>query len=455
MEQTVPDRGIVHPRPQTVSRKKERTEQVTSFAEGARSAVANASRFARERAQNGTGPVAVIATGAGIASFSMNFWIPFLPLYMKHLGATSDANALFWVGIATAGQGVARLISGPFWGILSDRVGRKLMFMRALYFATATTAIAAFATEPWHVAIAFACQGLFSGFIPAAVALTSVTVPDSRLNSSLGLVTGAQYLGNTVGPAVGAVLAVMFGLRGAIFAGAILPAIAATLVLFLVPRDHVAQRPRTKVPGEDTTAVTAEASFWRSLSFQFYLAIVLYFLLFGLGQLVRFATPLALVDLSGSANVETAVGIAFTIAGVASVVGIMLVGRRYIQPGRFRVMLAVAAIVTALAHVLLAFSPGVAVFVIWFSVISLLQAAMLPATNTLIASNVSRDRRGTAFGLASSAQAIAFMVGPMTAAGFAAWSMDLGFIVVGACFLVLGVFVYFKLKEPQFAEDRL
>src|SRR5690606_16206530 len=175
---------------------------------------------------------------AGIASFAMNFWIPFLPLYMIDLGATSDANALFWVGVATSVQGVGRLVTGPLWGILSDRYGRRLMFVRALGFASVTTAIAAFATEPWHIAVAFACQGIFSGFIPAAVALTSVSVPDSKLNASLSLVTGAQYLGNTVGPAVGSVLAIVLGMRGAIVAGAVMPALAGLMVLAIVPRDE-------------------------------------------------------------------------------------------------------------------------------------------------------------------------------------------------------------------------
>ena len=51
----------------------------------------------RERRAD-SGAVLTIAAGAGLASLSMNFWIPFLPLYMLELGATSDANALFWVG---------------------------------------------------------------------------------------------------------------------------------------------------------------------------------------------------------------------------------------------------------------------------------------------------------------------------------------------------------------------
>jgi MFS transporter, DHA1 family, multidrug resistance protein len=405
------------------------------------------SRYGRLRDRMNSAAVLVIAFGAGMASFSMNFWIPFLPLYMKELGATSDANALVWVGIATTGQGVARLVSGPIWGVLSDRVGRKLMYIRALYFATATTAIAAFATEPWHVAIAFACQGLFSGFIPAAVALTSVTVPDSKLNSSLGLVTAAQYLGNTVGPAVGAGLAIVFGLRGAIVAAAIMPALAATLVVFMVPRDRVSKRIEP-APATDGQPLPQAPSFWRSLSFQFYLALFLYFFLFAMTQMVRLATPLALGDITGGASVEGTVGIAFTVAGVASVIGVLVIGRRWIRPGVFVKMLVLGSILTAVAHIFLAFSMNVPLFILWFSLISLFQAAMLPASNTLIASAVPRDRRGTAFGLAGSAQALAFMVGPMTAAGFAAVSMNLGFIVFGLLFVGLAVLLYFKLREP-------
>ena len=89
-----------------------------------------------------------ISTGAGLAALAMNFWVPFMPLYMKELGASSDTDALFWAGLATTSVGIGRLVSGPMWGVLSDRLGRKMMFVRALFFATGTTLIAAFAREP-------------------------------------------------------------------------------------------------------------------------------------------------------------------------------------------------------------------------------------------------------------------------------------------------------------------
>ena len=406
-----------------------------------------ASRIAMLRSDSGS--VLAIALGAGIASFSMNFWVPFLPLYAKELGATSDANALFWVGVATSGLGIGRLVSGPFWGVLSDRYGRRLMYVRALLFASGTTAIAFFATEPWHLAVAFACQGLFSGFIPAAVALTSVTVPDTRLNASLSLVTGAQYLGNTVGPAVGAGLAILFGMRGAIVAAAVMPALAALMVLFLVPRDAVRRAPQASAPSASSAPAPPPFSIWRMLSFQFVLALFFYFFLFATTQLIRLATPIAMTDLEGGADVEGLVGVAFTLAGIASMVGVLYFGRRYFTTGRFRTMLALGCVVTAAAHVLIALSPNIVAFIIWFSLISLLQAAMLPASNTLIASNVHRDRRGTAFGVAGSAQALAFIAGSMSAAWFAAMSMQIGFLILGGLFLAVGGLMVVWLREPR------
>lgn len=384
-----------------------------------------------------------IAFSAGVASLAMSFWIPFLPLYVRDLGASSGANALFWVGIATTGQGLARLVSGPFWGVLSDRVGRKLMFVRALTFATVTTLIAAFATEPWHVAVAFSCQGFFSGFIPAAVALTSVTVPDSKLNSSLGMVTGAQYIGNTAGPAIGSGLALAFGLRGAIFAAGLLPAASALLVVFTVPRDQVERAAPASGP-----AAKARAPRMRDLLVaQFALALFLYFLLFAINQVVRLATPIALEDMEGH-GARGLTGVAFSLAGVASVVGVLVIARRFVRPGRFRVALLLGCLLAGLAQLLLGLANAPALYIAAFTAASLVQAAMLPATNTLIAANAPRARRGTAFGFAGSAQALAFIAGPMSAAVFAAISLELGFAILGGVFFALGLLLWTALREP-------
>ena len=389
-----------------------------------------------------------IAAGTGLASFSMNFWWPFLPLYLRHLGATSDANALFWVAIATTVQGFARLLSGPFWGVLSDRYGRKLMFVRALFAATITTVIAAVAHAPWVIVVSLTMQGLFSGFVPAAIALASVSVPDARLSRSLGTVTGGQYLGGTLGPAFGAILATTLGFRGAIVAAAVLPALAAAWVVFAVPRDAV--EPRTPGQSRPSQPMPRRVSLGALSGFnrQFYLAIFLYFALFALNQLVRVATPIALEDIAGEGHAQAASGVAFTLAGAAAVLGVMVLARFATNRWTVRQTLVIFCLAAAAAHPLLAVGQSVAVYMAGLAVISLINGAAMPSTNTLIAGSVDASRRGTAFGLASSAQAIAFMVGPMAAAGFAAASLPLGFMVAGAVFAGLALLLFLLLREP-------
>jgi DHA1 family multidrug resistance protein-like MFS transporter len=319
------------------------------------------------------------------------------------------------------------------------------MYVRALFFATATTLIAAFATEPWHVAVAYSCQGLLSGFIPAAVALTSVTVPDSRLNSSLGIVTAAQYLGNTVGPAVGSGLAWSFGRRGAIVAAAVMPAVVALIVFVVVPRDEVMARSEARKPGEPRPAAI---KWWRLVTLQFALAIFLYFFLFAANQLIRTLTPVAIEEIEGH-RVTGVVGLAFTLSGVASVAGVTIVARKFVRQGQLPAAIATGCVIAGMAHVLLAFSGTVPVYVVAFCVIAAVQGALLPASNTLIAANVPRERRGTAFGLAGSAQALAFMAGPLGATACAAVSITWGYVLLGVLFVGMALLARGAIREPH------
>ena len=395
---------------------------------------ADAARAVHRRA------VVAIATATGSTSLLMNVWFPFLPLYLLQVGARDEAAALFWVAVGMSAQGVGRLIGGPVWGLLSDRLGRKKMFIRAVYFAALTSFVLSVINAPWQVGIALGLQGLFSGFVPAAVALMSVSVPDAKVRDALNAVSGAQYLGSAIGPAVGAAMAIAFGYRGAIFTSGLLIAAVATSVVFLVPADSVRQRKH------DAAGMTIELPPFKP-TLQFTLAILLYFSLFALTTFRSIATPIALKDIAG-AGVTEATGLAFTLGGVASAAGVWVLSTRFFRKYRLRNILAVSCVLTALGHLLLALSNSVWLYVLAFTLASFLNASMMPATNSMIALNVSRDRRGTAFGIGSAAQAFAFMVGPMGAAMFARFSLKAGFVTVGVLFVALAVLVAVAVREP-------
>jgi len=395
---------------------------------------ADAARAVHRRA------VVAIATATGSTSLLMNVWFPFLPLYLLQVGARDEAAALFWVAVGMSAQGVGRLIGGPVWGLLSDRLGRKKMFIRAVYFAALTSFVLSVINAPWQVGIALGLQGLFSGFVPAAVALMSVSVPDAKVRDALNAVSGAQYLGSAIGPAVGAAMAIAFGYRGAIFTSGLLIAAVATSVVFMVPADSVRQRKH------DAAGMTIELPPFKP-TLQFTLAILLYFSLFALTTFRSIATPIALKDIAG-AGVTEATGLAFTLGGIASAAGVWVLSTRFFRKYRLRNILAVSCVLTALGHLLLALSNSIWLYVLAFTLASFLNASMMPATNSMIALNVSRDRRGTAFGIGSAAQAFAFMVGPMGAAMFARFSLKAGFVTVGVLFVALAVLVAVAVREP-------
>jgi MFS family permease len=111
--------------------------------------------------------------------------------------------------------------------------------------------------------------------------------------------------------------------------------------------------------------------------------------------------------------------------------------------------LGIVCMLGSVGFLLVGLAASVPVYILGFLSVFLVFSAMVPALNTLIAANVRRSRRGTAFGVAATFQAGAFAVGPLAGAFFAAVSLDLGFFVTAGLFLALGLVLFAYVREPQ------
>ena len=60
------------------------------------------------------------------------FTSPFMPFFIQDLGSFTDSQAAFWSGLTTTAFGLTMFLSGPIWGIIADRWGRKPMVLRAI-----------------------------------------------------------------------------------------------------------------------------------------------------------------------------------------------------------------------------------------------------------------------------------------------------------------------------------
>lgn len=390
-------------------------------------------------------PAINIAVGNCLCDAACNMWWPFMPLYLMEVGSQTPADAMYWLAVAAVVQGIGRIVAAPLWGVLSDRYGRKLMYLRTLVFLVITTVIFGFLTEPWQVVVALGLHGAFSGYDGPAVALLSVSVPDSQFKKSLGLLSAMRFLGQAASPAIGAMIAVALNFRGTILISAVATTLVTIAIAYLVPAD---QHPGTKAARPDGMAVAPVKLEAFKPSNQLWLAVSLFGMMMGLAQILKITTPMALREIEGGEAI-IATGMAFTFGALASAFGVFLISARYFRLGRLRPALGVCTLAVAAGFLLLAASHTVPLYILAFAVISLLQAASIPTLNMLIAFNTPPARRGTAFGMGSSAQAFSIMLGPLAGALFVATSMSGGFVAVAVLCVLLAFVIRRNLVEPR------
>ena len=127
--------------------------------------------------------------------------IPILPFLSPQLGA-AKLDVAYIIVVYAVGAGLC----APFWGRLSDRIGRKPVIMMCLGGAAVSYAMLGFASSLWMVYVARAFAGLMAGNLGVASAMMAdVTKPESRARG-MGLIGAAFGLGLVIGPMLGGLL---------------------------------------------------------------------------------------------------------------------------------------------------------------------------------------------------------------------------------------------------------
>lgn len=170
--------------------------------------------------------------------------IPLLPYYVTHFGASAIT-----VGVLFALFSFCQLISGPIWGNMSDRIGRKGVLIISQIGATIGWAMLGWAPSLLWVFIARVIEGCSGGNIGVTQAYVADLVEPKQRARAFAYIGATFAAGMAFGPAIGAALA-SYGFSIPLYTAAGLQFITLIVTIIVLPES------RTKV--EEAVAGPAE-----------------------------------------------------------------------------------------------------------------------------------------------------------------------------------------------------
>ena len=132
--------------------------------------------------------------------------IPVLPIYAEDLGA-----AALTIGLIEASFSAAQFFFAPFWGALSDRIGRRPVLIISIAVMALSYLILANAFTIWLLFIARAVAGIGAANVSIANAYVSDISPIERRAKNFGIIGAAMGLGFIFGPPLGGFLKDFYG----------------------------------------------------------------------------------------------------------------------------------------------------------------------------------------------------------------------------------------------------
>ena len=346
-----------------------------------------------------------------------SFVYPFLAYFIQTLGVTDLAEVALWSGLCTAATPVGLALFSPIWGIMADRRGRKLMLIRASAAGALTVIASAWVTDVWQLLALRLLQGITSGTIAASTTMVAASVPDRDRGSALGSLQTAIFLGATVGPLIGGVLAETIGFRETFVIAGIILAVSTLAVVFFVHEDFRPVRVARKT----------RHSVWRYAFRQLgpagaavVIVIVARFLNRAATNTVTPVLALLIQELlGGQARASVVMGIASAAGGIGGAIGAPLIGRWGDRAGH-RNALILSTIVAAALYVPQYFVSNAPMLVLWQFLSGVAIGGTLATGMALLAQKTTRGHEGAIFGIDASASSMAGALGPLLGAAFVA-----------------------------------
>ncbi len=377
-----------------------------------------------------------------------SFAFPFMPFYLKELGVQGESAQRYWAGIVTSASALTMMLTAPFWGIMADRYGRKLMVMRAMFGGAVVIALMGLASSVWMLLALRLVQGCLTGTVSATNALMSGVAPRKRVGFSLGFIQTSIFAGSAVGPLLGGVCADRLGYAATFFVGGGLLLVGGVLIATLAKEG--ARHPQ---PGPQTVAPASEG-LWSVLTRPgFAVVIGAVFLLQFAGTVIGPIFPLyveTLVPDKSVVNTET--GRLLSVTALCAACAAIPLGWVTDRVGSRRILvlgtLASGVLMFPQAYVHQVGSLYALRVALGFAV-----GGIGPAMGGFVNRAVPRASQGKAFGIVQSATSLGFGMGPAAGGVMGALlGLRAPFIAVGTMQALFAVAAWVVLRRVEGAQ---
>jgi DHA1 family multidrug resistance protein-like MFS transporter len=316
------------------------------------------------------------------------------------------------------------------------------MVERAMFAGAVITMAMGMVGDVYQLLVLRLLSGVFTGTISASISLVSSVLPVANLGFGLGLMQVAVFLGMTLGPWLGGMIADAVGYRLTFLAGGLLLLLGGFLVLMKAKEQFV--RP-------SSSSLKRSGRMRTLFAIPGFVSLMAVFFLFHFS--IQIAIPVLPLFIEEVGNLKTEVasttGLMFAVTGATASISAVAIGYLSDRIGHKRVLI-VNLFITGLmwaAHALARSIPQLLVIRILFGFAA---GGNLPTMNALVGKLTTKETYGKAYGLMASMTSLGMTLGPL-AGGILASHLGFRwpFVAVSLLLILVVIPVITNVKRGQ------
>ncbi|MGC8594456.1 MAG: MFS transporter [Candidatus Kryptoniota bacterium] len=350
-------------------------------------------------------PVYLVLLTVFIDLLGFGIIIPLLPFYAQHFGAGPTT-----IGLLGSSYSLMQFLFVPFWGRLSDRIGRRPIILMSVFGSFLSYLVFGLAKSLSALFLSRALAGFMGANIATAQAYIADATPVEERAKYMGLIGASFGIGFMLGPFVGGIMShISYGAPGFLASG--LSLTNATLAYFYLPESRLkttaAEKStslgRTKIVDVDAIRIVCKKPALLNL-------ILVYFLYTISFSTLYITFPLytkEMLNYDAAAN-----GYLFALMGLIGVaIQGGLISKITKKLGeRNTMVLGITLLISGLVFIPNTHSTGVLVVLI--AVMSTGSSILTPPLTSLITKYAGSSEYGSALGVSQSFSSLGRVIGP-------------------------------------------